>query len=158
VESLISQIGSGVHLASYPMGTRGSFPGGKAAGAWSWPLTSIKCRGPECMEIYLHSPNTPSWRGAQLKHRDNFSFIINITLFCCWIHSAYTVIIITNHDRIYKSQRLRLLHDTKVEPHTRLQVHCCVLCRSNSLIFPKFVSKSEDVHVSDTVLHDVMGL
>jgi hypothetical protein len=33
--------GSGVHPASYPMGTRGSFPGGKAAGAWSWPLTSI---------------------------------------------------------------------------------------------------------------------
>jgi hypothetical protein len=25
--------------ASYPMGTMGSFPGGKAAGAWSWPLT-----------------------------------------------------------------------------------------------------------------------
>jgi len=23
------------------MGTRGSFLGGKAAGAWSWPLTSI---------------------------------------------------------------------------------------------------------------------
>jgi len=21
-----------------------------------------------------HSPNTPSWRGAQLKHRDNFTF------------------------------------------------------------------------------------
>jgi hypothetical protein len=27
------QTGSGAHLASYPMGTRGSFPGGKAAGA-----------------------------------------------------------------------------------------------------------------------------
>jgi hypothetical protein len=28
---------------SYPVGTRGSVPfgGGKAAGAWSWPLTSI---------------------------------------------------------------------------------------------------------------------
>jgi hypothetical protein len=26
---------------SYPMGTRGSFPGGKAAGECSWPLTSI---------------------------------------------------------------------------------------------------------------------
>jgi hypothetical protein len=25
--------GSGAHLASYPMGTGGSFPGGKAAGA-----------------------------------------------------------------------------------------------------------------------------
>jgi len=24
--------------------------------------------------IYLHSPNTPSWRGAQLKHKDNFTF------------------------------------------------------------------------------------
>jgi hypothetical protein len=27
------QKGSGAHPASYPMGTRGSFPGGKAAGA-----------------------------------------------------------------------------------------------------------------------------
>jgi hypothetical protein len=35
------QTGSGAHSASYPMGTRGSFPGGKAAGSWSWPLTSI---------------------------------------------------------------------------------------------------------------------
>jgi len=38
------QIVSGVYPASYPMGIRG-FPGGKAAGAWSWPLTSIQCRG-----------------------------------------------------------------------------------------------------------------
>jgi hypothetical protein len=29
------QNGSGAHPASYPMGTRGSFPGDKAAGAWS---------------------------------------------------------------------------------------------------------------------------
>jgi hypothetical protein len=35
------QTGSWAHPASYPMGTRSSFPGGKAAGAWSWPLTSI---------------------------------------------------------------------------------------------------------------------
>jgi hypothetical protein len=32
---------SGAHPASYPMGTRGCFPGGKAAGTWSWSLTSI---------------------------------------------------------------------------------------------------------------------
>jgi hypothetical protein len=32
---------SGTHPASYPMGTRGSFPGGEASGEWSWPLTSI---------------------------------------------------------------------------------------------------------------------
>jgi hypothetical protein len=24
------------------------------------------------VELFLHSPNTPSWRGAQLKHRDTF--------------------------------------------------------------------------------------
>jgi hypothetical protein len=34
------QNGSGAHPA-YPVVTRGSFPGGKAVGAWSWPLTSI---------------------------------------------------------------------------------------------------------------------
>jgi len=30
-----------LHPASYPMDIRGSFPGGKAAGPWSWPLISI---------------------------------------------------------------------------------------------------------------------
>jgi hypothetical protein len=34
------QTGSGTHPASYPVGTGDSFPGGKAAGAWSWSLTS----------------------------------------------------------------------------------------------------------------------
>jgi uncharacterized membrane protein YgcG len=33
--------GSGAHPASYPTGTGGSYSGGKAAGAWSWPFTSI---------------------------------------------------------------------------------------------------------------------
>jgi len=32
------------------------------------------------VELYLHSPNTPSRRGAQLKHRDNFTFITG----CSW--------------------------------------------------------------------------
>jgi hypothetical protein len=54
---------SGAHSASYQMGTSGSFPGGKVAGAWSWPLTSIWCRGQEWAELYLYSPNTSSWRG-----------------------------------------------------------------------------------------------
>jgi len=35
---------SEVHPASYPMGIGCCFPGNKAAGAWSWPLTSILCR------------------------------------------------------------------------------------------------------------------
>jgi hypothetical protein len=36
----VVQSGSEVHPASYLIGTGGSFPGGQAAGAWSWPLTS----------------------------------------------------------------------------------------------------------------------
>jgi len=34
------QNGSGTQPASYPMDTGVSFPGGKAAGPWIWPLTS----------------------------------------------------------------------------------------------------------------------
>jgi hypothetical protein len=36
----VVQTGSGAHPAPYPMGNVGSFPGGKTAGASSWPLTS----------------------------------------------------------------------------------------------------------------------
>jgi hypothetical protein len=35
------QTDSRANPASYPMGTGGSFPWGKTAGEWSWPLTSI---------------------------------------------------------------------------------------------------------------------
>jgi hypothetical protein len=42
-----AQIDSGVHPASYPVGTGTSFPSGKAAGVWSWPLTSTYCQGQE---------------------------------------------------------------------------------------------------------------
>jgi hypothetical protein len=32
-------------------------------------------RGQECVQLYLHT-NTPSWRGAQSKHRDNFALLL----------------------------------------------------------------------------------
>jgi hypothetical protein len=36
----------------------------------------------ECVELYFHSPNTSSWRDAQLKkHRDNF-----ILIFMSYVH------------------------------------------------------------------------
>jgi len=37
----LKRSGSGAHPVSYPMGTRGPFPGSKAAAEWNWPLTSI---------------------------------------------------------------------------------------------------------------------
>jgi len=46
------------------------------------------------MELYLYSRNTSSWRGAQLKHRDNFTFTLHIltTVLCyetCHIVSVF---------------------------------------------------------------------
>jgi len=32
----------------------------------------------EYVALYFHSPNMPSWRSAQIKHRDNFTFYILI--------------------------------------------------------------------------------
>jgi hypothetical protein len=31
------------------------------------------------VDLYIHSPNTPSWRGSHLKHRNNFTFYLFIT-------------------------------------------------------------------------------
>jgi hypothetical protein len=55
-------------------GYRVLFLGGKAAWAWSWSLTSIWCRGQEYVELYLHFPNTASWRDAQLSAGATLSF------------------------------------------------------------------------------------
>jgi len=46
------QNGSGAHSASYPMDIRGCFPGGKAAGVWSWPHTLINLDLIHCTFIY----------------------------------------------------------------------------------------------------------
>jgi hypothetical protein len=56
------------------MGVRGSFPGVKRPGrdADHSPPSSSEVK--ECVELYLHSSTTPSWRGSQLKHRNNFTF------------------------------------------------------------------------------------
>jgi hypothetical protein len=44
---------SRTHPASYPVGTWGSFPMGKAARAWSWHPSSAEVK---MVELYLHSP------------------------------------------------------------------------------------------------------
>jgi hypothetical protein len=48
----VIQRGCGAH----PMGTGDSFHVGKAARAWSWPLTSSQCRGQENVYLHIHSP------------------------------------------------------------------------------------------------------
>jgi hypothetical protein len=54
------QTGYGTHAASYRNCIRDSFSGGKAAGAWSWLLTSIYCRGQE----YNYTSTPPCLHGV----------------------------------------------------------------------------------------------
>jgi hypothetical protein len=61
------QTGSGAHRSSYPMGARDSFPGVKRPGRESDHSPPSGAEVKEWVELYHHSPNTPSWRGAQLK-------------------------------------------------------------------------------------------
>jgi hypothetical protein len=58
------QTGSAAHPASYPMGTGGFSVGIKQPGreADHPPPSSAEVK--EYMELYLHSPNMPSRRGA----------------------------------------------------------------------------------------------
>jgi hypothetical protein len=68
--------GSGAHPASYPMGTRGSFPGGKAAGAWSWPLTSKLLPSSRMHGAIPPLPIRLSDVLSLKKHRGNFTFTL----------------------------------------------------------------------------------
>jgi hypothetical protein len=55
------------------VGMKGYFPEGEADHS---PPSSAEVK--ECVELYLQSPNTPSWCGARLKHRDNFTFTFKV--------------------------------------------------------------------------------
>jgi hypothetical protein len=70
----------GLYPASYPMGTRGSSLGVKRPGRKTDQSPPSSAKVKECLELYIHFPNTPSWRGAQFKtkHRDNFTFYLTV--------------------------------------------------------------------------------
>jgi hypothetical protein len=58
------QNGSGAYPAAYPMDTRGNFPGLKQLGREADHSPPSRAEVQECVELYLHSPSMPSWRGA----------------------------------------------------------------------------------------------
>jgi hypothetical protein len=72
------------------MDTRGCFPGVKRPGRETdhSPPSCIEVK--ECVELYLQFPNTPSWRGAQLKRRDNFTFTFMINT-VVWTENTYYI-------------------------------------------------------------------
>jgi hypothetical protein len=81
----------------------------KATGTWSWPLNSTLCRGKDCVALYLHSPNTPSWRGAQLKHRDKFTsaFLIAPVLKGWSFDNLFVSFVMYSRDEIFCLENLR---------------------------------------------------
>jgi hypothetical protein len=103
------QNGSGAHPASYPIGRRGSFPGSKAAGAWSWPLIPIYCRRQRMSGAIPPLPHTSSWCGAQLTHSDKFTFTFMVQhkilgRYCCYHFTSFhaRLVGITDVRRQYK--------------------------------------------------------
>jgi hypothetical protein len=70
---------SGSQPASYPMGTRGSFPGAKAAGGWSWHFHLVprsRMRG-----VITPFPQRVFMAWCLDKHRDNFTFLYPFTVY-----------------------------------------------------------------------------
>jgi hypothetical protein len=75
------------------MGTRGSLPGGTAAGAWSRPITSSQCQ--ENVDLYIHSPyvfmtvlnylSTGSYTNMWCKRMEWFS-VAQGPVTNCWEH------------------------------------------------------------------------
>jgi hypothetical protein len=65
------------------MGIGGSFLGDKAAGEWSWPLTSIKCRGQIMSGAIPPLPNTPSWRARSVKAQGQI-YLLPLTSINTW--------------------------------------------------------------------------
>jgi hypothetical protein len=50
-------------------------------------LLTLNAEVKECVELYLHSPDRPSWHGAQLKHRVNFIYFLHSIVFVSHITS-----------------------------------------------------------------------
>jgi hypothetical protein len=79
--SLPAQIRSRTLSNTNRSGNHGLFPWGvKRPGCEADHSPPSSAEVKEWVELYFHSPNTPSWRGAQLKkkHRDNFTFTLPI--------------------------------------------------------------------------------
>jgi hypothetical protein len=65
------QIVSEAHPASYPMGTRGSFP---------FPLTPSSAEVKECVK-YTSTPQYVFMAWCLVKHKENFTFIFTMRLY-----------------------------------------------------------------------------
>jgi hypothetical protein len=79
------------HLASYLMGTGGSFPDSKAAGAWCWWLTSVQCRGVKILWSYTIILPYIFMAWYLIKHRERFAFIYLLFLYISFFMLSFCV-------------------------------------------------------------------
>jgi hypothetical protein len=99
-------------LSLLASGYQGLFPSGKVAGreADYSPPSSAEVK--EWMELYLHSPNTPSWRGARLQKStgatlplpyvtQNGRWTVDDELMKIWKETVIFYIIYLFHPRIW---------------------------------------------------------
>jgi hypothetical protein len=70
------QTGSGATQRPVQWAPRAVSPGDKAEGAWSWPLTSIKCRSQRWS--YTSTP-LYVFMACVIKHRDNLFIFLSLT-------------------------------------------------------------------------------
>lgn len=73
---------SRAHPVSHPTGARGSFPGDKAARAWSSPFISTYCRDWEYMELHISTPPYVFMTWCLIKLYNTHNFICDV----CSIH------------------------------------------------------------------------
>jgi hypothetical protein len=83
----VVQPGSGVNPASYPLGTWGSFPGGKAVEARSWAHLQLVPRSRICWSIHPF-PHTSSWRSAQLSTETTLQKYVKYVILTGWWYST----------------------------------------------------------------------
>jgi hypothetical protein len=68
------QTGSGAHPVSYPLSNGALSLGVKRPGREAGHSPPSTSEVKECVELYLHSTNTPSWRGAYLSTGATLTF------------------------------------------------------------------------------------
>jgi hypothetical protein len=114
---------------SYPMGTRGSFPGGKAPGCEADHSPPSSAEVKEWVDLYLNSPNTSSWRGVQLKAQGQIYLYLYLHVqykgvfksFRTESITKYTLTIINTRweatQRVMATKLTRLTHKIAIQLH-----------------------------------------
>jgi hypothetical protein len=124
------QTGTGVHPASYPMGSRASYPGGKAAGAeadYSHPSIAKVNNTWSC----TFTPNTPSWHVLCLKKAHGLLLYSACCLFCTCVANICIVVVsydVCLHKLVIKSYIRGRIQKFPDWPHGAIIANGVTLC------------------------------